>query len=146
MTDRYSREDRSAIMARVRGANTGPELVVRRILHRLGYRFRLHRRDLPGRPDIVLPKHRTVVFVHGCFWHQHSCRRGRRKPASNLDYWLPKLTKNVQRDAKVKRALKRLGWRVLTIWECQLASPELRKHIDRFVRNGHDDQPTTPNP
>lgn len=123
-------------MSRVRAANTRPEIVVRRLVHGLGYRFRLHRRDLPGTPDLVLPKHRAVLFVHGCFWHQHACRLGRRQPASNRTYWEPKLARNVERDAEANRTLERLGWSVLTIWECQLASLDLADRIERFLRHG----------
>lgn len=133
MTDRYTPDKRSAIMARVKARNTRPEITVRRLLHRLGYRFRLHRRDLPGTPDLVLPKHRAVVFVHGCFWHQHDCRRGHRRPASNSAYWGPKLARNVARDASARRALQQLGWRVLTIWECEVAQPNLDERILRFL-------------
>ena len=122
-------------MARVRAANTSPEIVVRRLVHRLGYRFRLHRRDLPGTPDLVLPKHRAVIFVHGCFWHQHDCRRGRRQPASNQAYWGPKLARNVERDASARSDLQRMGWRVLTIWECKIAAAGLDDRIDRFLRS-----------
>ena len=138
MPDRYSPAARSAIMARVKAANTRPELAVRRVFHRLGYRFRLHRRDLPGTPDLVLPKYRAVVFVHGCFWHQHHCPRGRRQPASRREYWEPKLARNVQRDATSARALRQLGWRILTIWECQVGAPDLPDRITRFLR---DDRP-----
>ena len=136
MADRSSPSQRSAIMARVKATNTRPEVAVRSLVHRLGYRFRLHRRDLPGRPDLVLPRHRTVIFVHGCFWHQHNCSRGRRQPASNQSYWGPKLARNVDRDATVKRALQAMGWRVLTIWECQVGPPELSARINRFLREG----------
>lgn len=121
-------------MARVKGANTRPEIAVRRLVHRLGYRFRLHRRDLPGTPDLVLPKHRAVVFVHGCFWHQHSCPRGRRQPASNPSYWGAKLARNVERDESASNALEGMGWRVLTIWECQIGRPDLGERIERFLR------------
>ena len=123
-------------MARVRAANTRPEIAVRRVVHGLGYRFRLHRRDLPGTPDLVLPKYRAVVFVHGCFWHQHACRLGRRQPASNRRYWGPKLARNVERDAEARSALERLGWRVLTVWECQIATLGLADRIERFLREG----------
>jgi len=99
--------------------NTRPELIVRRRLHALGFRFRLHRKDLPGRPDVVLPKYRLAIMVHGCFWHQHEeCKEGR-KPTSNESYWGPKLARNVERDAEKESALKALGWRVLTVWECE---------------------------
>ena len=133
MSDPYSSEERSAIMARVKAANTRPEIAVRRLVHRLGYRFRLHRRDLPGTPDLVLPKYRAVVFVHGCFWHQHCCPRGQRRPASNQEYWGPKLARNVERDVNAKRALERMGWRVLTIWECQVGASDLVGRVHQFL-------------
>ena len=121
-------------MARVKATNTRPEIAVRRLVHRLGYRFRLHRRDLPGTPDLVLPKYRAVLFVHGCFWHQHFCPRGRRQPGSNQEYWGPKLARNVARDASTTGALERMGWRVLTIWECQVGASDLGGRVDRFLR------------
>ena len=123
-------------MARVRAANTRPEMAVRRVVHGLGYRFRLHRRDLPGTPDLVLPRHRTVVFVHGCFWHQHDCRRGRKQPESNREYWGPKLARNVERDGEACAALKGLGWRVITIWECQVRELAFEDRIARLLREG----------
>jgi DNA mismatch endonuclease (patch repair protein) len=109
-------------MRAIKSKNTKPELTVRRWLHAAGYRFRLHRRDLPGRPDIVLPKHKAAIFVHGCFWHQHddpSCRNAR-KPTSNTKYWEPKFARNKARDDGATADLAALGWRVLTIWECAL--------------------------
>ena len=106
-------------MSCVRSTDTTPERVVRTLVHRLGYRFRLHRRDLPGCPDLVLPAHRTVIFVHGCFWHQHRCRRGRRAPQTNRAYWEAKLARNKRRDRRVRDQLRRLGWRVLIVWECE---------------------------
>ena len=123
-------------MARVRAANTGPEIAVRKVVHRLGYRFRLHRRDLPGTPDLVLPKYRAVVFIHGCFWHQHTCPRGRKQPGSNQEYWGRKLSRNVDRDAEARGALEAMGWRVLTIWECEIGALDLDNRIDRFLRGG----------
>jgi DNA mismatch endonuclease, patch repair protein len=117
--DTRSPEQRSYIMRSVRSRDTGPELIVRSLLHRLGFRFSLHRKNLPGRPDIVLPKHRTVVFVHGCFWHGHGCEKGR-LPKSKLDFWRPKIRKNRIRDAEAVRTLKSAGWRVLTIWQCEI--------------------------
>lgn len=111
--------DRSAQMSLIRSTNTKPEILVRRTLHSLGYRFRLHVRNLPGTPDIVLPKYRMVIQVKGCFWHGHNCRGGR-KPKSNLEYWIPKLESNSQRDKQNERRLRRLGWSVYTVWECQL--------------------------
>lgn len=118
--DTFSREKRSEIMSRVRSKDTKPEVRVRSVLHRMGYRFRVHRKDLPGNPDIVLPKHRTVVFVHGCFWHQHpGCRRAT-VPQGNADYWGPKLRRNVERDEEAQRLLWERGWRVLVLWECEM--------------------------
>lgn len=105
-------------MAAVGSRNTKPELVVRHVLHSMGLRFRLHQTALPGSPDIVLKRHRTVILVHGCFWHGHSCARGR-PPATRLDFWLPKLEGNRARDRRQARHLRGLGWRVLTVWECQ---------------------------
>jgi len=109
-------------MSRIRGRDTAPERLVRSTLHRAGYRFRLHRKDLPGRPDIVLPKYRTVVFVHGCFWHRHSRCRFAYTPKSRVAFWNAKFAANVERDRHNVRELKRLGWRVVTVWECQAAS------------------------
>ena len=116
--DRISRADRSRNMSRVRGRDTAPEMDVRRALHAAGFRFRLQRRDLPGRPDIVLPRYRMALFVHGCFWHGHSCRKGLR-PASNTDFWNAKLDRNMARDVAAAAALARVGWTVRTIWECE---------------------------
>jgi len=110
---------RSALMSRIRSVNTKPELLVRRALHNLGYRFRLHVRNLPGCPDIVLPKYRTIIEVKGCFWHGHSCRDGR-LPNSNVEYWTPKLLRNRKRDKTNESKLRRLGWSVHCLWECKL--------------------------
>lgn len=118
MADTRSKEQRRRIMQSVGTRNTGPEVLVRRVLHRLGFRFRLHRKDLPGSPDIVLPKWRTVLFVHGCFWHGHGCSKGR-LPKSRLDYWEPKIDANRRRDAEAAEKLRAAGWRVLTIWQCE---------------------------
>ena len=120
-------------MAQVKSADTAPEIKVRRLVHALGYRFRLHRRDLPGTPDLVLPRHGVVVFVHGCFWHQHRCKRSDRRPEANRSYWEAKLVRNVKRDAKNRRKLNRLGWRVLTVWECQVGTRRLEQRIKRFL-------------
>lgn len=118
--DTFSREKRSDIMRRVHAKDTTPEKRVRSLLHRLGFRFRLHRKDLPGKPDIVLPKHAAVIFVHGCFWHRHEgCPRAS-TPASRRDYWLPKFERTVKRDAENQARLRRLGWRVILVWECEL--------------------------
>ncbi|MDR2365510.1 MAG: DNA mismatch endonuclease Vsr [Zoogloeaceae bacterium] len=117
--DKISPEKRSWTMARVKGKDTQPEKMARALLHGMGYRFRLQRADLPGKPDIVLPRFRTVVFVHGCFWHRHSCKRAT-TPASNTEYWSAKFAGTVARDAMNKSLLEMKGWRVLTIWECEL--------------------------
>lgn len=119
MADIVDVETRSRMMSRIRGKDTVPEMQVRRFLHAKGFRYRLHVKDLPGKPDIVLPKHRTVIFVHGCFWHQHSQCKDAIMPKSNKDFWKKKLEGNVLRDQRAITALKKLGWRCLTIWECQ---------------------------
>jgi len=107
-------------MSQIRSKNTGPEIVVRSLLHSLGYRFRLHKRDLPGKPDIVLKKFKTIVFCHGCFWHQHEgCKRAS-SPKTNQDYWLPKLKRNKERFDFVKKELTELGWKVIVVWECEI--------------------------
>ncbi|MGA7887129.1 MAG: DNA mismatch endonuclease Vsr, partial [Acidobacteriaceae bacterium] len=122
--DVHTREQRSRNMAAIRSANTRPEMRVRSALHRLGFRFRLHRKDLPGRPDIVLPKHRTVVFVHGCFWHCHRCKYGSVIPATRAVFWAAKRGGNVDRDRRNAAALRKLGWRVLVLWECEVRTEE----------------------
>lgn len=133
MVDTLSPAERSERMARIKGRDTKPEIWVRRALHAFGYRFRLHRRDLPGRPDIVLPKYRTVVFVHGCFWHAHTCQKGR-IPGTRSAFWEAKFEGNEKRDARNMRALRAAGWRVLTIWECGLSKPSSReKTIKQLV-------------
>jgi DNA mismatch endonuclease (patch repair protein) len=115
---------RSALMSRIRSSNTQPELAVRRFLHAMGFRFRLHRRDLPGQPDLVLPRHRLVIFVHGCFWHQHPGCRLASSPKSRQDYWGPKLSSTVERDRRNAGHLRDIGWRVETIWECDTREAE----------------------
>lgn len=109
---------RSANMRAIRSFDTKPELVVRKLVHRCGFRYRLHRRDLPGKPDLVFPARRAVIFVHGCFWHMHGCPSVR-VPKSNMDYWKPKLERNRKRDEESVAALEAKGWRVLTVWECE---------------------------
>lgn len=111
-------------MARIRKTNTKPEMVVHRLAHSLGFRYRLHRRDLPGTPDLVFPGLRKVIFVHGCFWHQHDCRLGARQPTANPNYWLPKLVRNVERDFQAGRQLVGAGWDVVVIWGCQTRAPD----------------------
>ncbi|HEY0437752.1 MAG TPA: DNA mismatch endonuclease Vsr [Phenylobacterium sp.] len=120
MTDVYPPEKRSAVMRRVKGKDTTPELAVRKALTGLGARYRLHRKDLPGKPDIVLAGRGLALFVHGCFWHGHDCARGARVPKQNRDYWVGKVARNRARDAASREALEALGWRVETVWECEL--------------------------
>lgn len=125
---------RRACMQAVQGRNTTPERVTRSILHRLGCRFGLHRADLPGKPDIVMPARRCIVLVHGCFWHGHACARGRRKPVSNAAYWRAKIRRNRARDRRTLAALRRDGWRVLVVWECHTRDPaRLRRRLAGFV-------------
>ncbi|MDZ4370268.1 MAG: DNA mismatch endonuclease Vsr [Phenylobacterium sp.] len=124
MTDVYGPEKRSAVMRQVKGRNTTPETAVRKALTKLGARYRLHRKDLPGSPDIVLPGRRLAIFVHGCFWHGHDCARGARVPQQNRDYWVAKIGRNVARDARNAEALRAGRWRVETIWECELKDRE----------------------
>lgn len=121
-------------MARVRSKDTAPELIVRKIVHALGYRFRLHRKDLPGRPDLVLPRHHAVIFVHGCFWHRHhDCRRAS-LPKSRTEFWRSKLARNSERDAIAQRQLRAAGWRVLVVWECQTKNLDrLRGRLSKFL-------------
>ena len=111
---------RSRIMRAVRGRDTGPERALRRLLHGLGYRFRLHRKGLPGTPDLVFPARRKAIFVHGCFWHGHDCKRGARAPKRNADYWRAKIARNVARDEAQQAALAAAGWDSLVVWECAL--------------------------
>ncbi|HPA37220.1 MAG TPA: DNA mismatch endonuclease Vsr [Phenylobacterium sp.] len=120
MTDVYPPEKRSAVMRQVKGKDTTPKMAVRKVLTALGARYRLHRKDLPGSPDIVLPGRRLAVFVHGCFWHGHDCARGARVPKANRDYWVAKVDRNRARDARNRAELEALGWRVETVWECDL--------------------------
>lgn len=132
--DKLSAERRSANMRQIRSENTAPELLLRRMLHHLGYRFRLHRKDLPGKPDLVFPSRGKVIFVHGCFWHQHSgCKEGR-VPQSRREYWEPKLSRNQKRDAASQISLEEQGWRFLVVWECDLkdAAGALRT-VKRFL-------------
>lgn len=135
MTDRLTPEARSWNMSRIGAKNTAPEKVVRSLLHRMGYRFRLHSERLPGKPDIVLPKFRSVIFVHGCYWHRHRDCPYAYTPKSRVDFWDEKFAANVARDVRTKRALRVLGWNVLTVWECETKNAaslttKLRNHLD----------------
>jgi DNA mismatch endonuclease, patch repair protein len=142
MPDHLDAAARSRNMSRIRGRDTGPELIVRRLLHRLGYRFRLQRKDLPGRPDIVLSKYRSVIFVHGCFWHGHAgCKRAGR-PGSNTAFWNAKIDRTIERDARTTAELLQSGWQVHVIWECELRDlPQLQQRLLRlFPRERPDNQ------
>ncbi len=119
MTNQADQEARSAIMAKVRSKNTKPEIEVRRAIHRAGFRFRLHRSDLPGNPDVVFPRHRLALFVHGCFWHRHGCKRTT-MPATNREFWSEKFRRTVERDQRALKELEEIGWKTAVIWECQL--------------------------
>jgi DNA mismatch endonuclease (patch repair protein) len=112
-------EERSRMMGKIKGRNTKPEMVVRSLCHTMGLRFRLHRKDLPGSPDLVFPKYRLCLFVHGCFWHRHPGCKYAYTPKTRLDFWLPKLQRNVERDREKEEALRDLGWRVEVVWECE---------------------------
>lgn len=130
MRDRLTPDQRSHLMSRVRGKDTLPEKSVRSLLHSVGYRFRLHTRDLPGSPDIVLPKYRTVIFVHGCFWHRHAGCSKATMPAANREYWKTKFAENLERDARKERELVALGWHVITVWQCETV-PKRREALAR---------------
>ena len=120
MADKFTKEKRSEIMSKVRSEDTTPEIKVRKLLHGMGYRFRLHRHDLPGSPDIVLPKYKSVVFVNGCFWHScPACSARRSRPRTNADYWKRKLDRNMERDRENYAKLAEMGWRVVVVWECE---------------------------
>lgn len=125
-------------MRQVKGRDTSPEKIVRSLLHRMGYRFRLQRDDLPGKPDIVLPRFKTVVFVNGCFWHRHSgCKRAT-TPATNVDYWQTKFARNVARDARNQTELEKMGWRVVIVWECELKDKTtLEKRLDDYLKSSY---------
>jgi len=140
MVDNLSSVERSRLMARVKHEDTQPELIVRRILHRMGYRFRLHRRDLPGKPDIVLPKLKAAVFVNGCFWHGHkNCRLGR-LPKSNVPFWQAKISANIKRDRTVATQLREHGWNVKVVWACQAANlGRLESMLQKFLRTQSGD-------
>ena len=121
-------------MQAVKSKDTAPELAVRRMVHGAGFRYRLHRRDLPGCPDLVFPSRRKVIFVHGCFWHGHDCARGARVPKTNTDYWTAKVRRNAARDRSAKQDLKKGGWSVFVAWECQMKSANFLKRLIRFLR------------
>ena len=142
MTDTITPARRSENMRRILSKGTKPERIVRGSLHALGYRFRLHRNDLPGKPDLVLPRHRKIVMVHGCFWHGHAnpgCVDGRRQPKSNLDYWLPKLARNKARDTATLAALAELGWETMVVWDCETRDRDgLAVRLQAFMAHRFD--------
>ncbi|MGD1041859.1 MAG: DNA mismatch endonuclease Vsr [Sedimentisphaerales bacterium] len=134
--DVLTKKQRSYCMSRIRKTDTVPELAVRKIIHGLGYRYRLYKNDLPGCPDIVLPIHRKIIFVNGCWWHRHNCRLGRRTPKSRLGYWMPKLQANKKRHKINLRKLRTQKWKVLTIWECQTRDPKkLSAKLIKFLKS-----------
>lgn len=135
MTDVFSPEVRSRVMARVSGKNTKPELIVRKLIHSMGFRFRIHKKTLPGKPDIVLVRHQKIILVHGCFWHGHKdCPRAAR-PTSNKKFWNNKLDANIQRDKRDRAELRKIGYSVLTLWECQIRNlPRLQRKLATFLR------------
>jgi len=121
-------------MSRIRSKDTKPELIVRSLLHHMGYRFRLHRKDLPGKPDIVLPKYKTVIFVHGCFWHRHKNCKYAYTPKSRVEFWEKKLNGNVDRDKLNRKDLKYLGWKVIVVWECQVKETKILKYVEQELK------------
>jgi DNA mismatch endonuclease (patch repair protein) len=132
--DTLTANQRSKLMSRVKGKDTTPERIVRRIAHGLGYRFRLHCAKLPGKPDLVFPRLRRIIFVHGCFWHLHTCRQGMNAPKTNVSFWNAKREGNKARDGRVRRELRRLGWEVLVIWECQCRNTaKIRDKVNEFL-------------
>jgi DNA mismatch endonuclease (patch repair protein) len=131
--DRISAAERSAQMSRIRGTNTQPELFLRRLLRLGGYRYLLHVASLPGRPDVVFKSRKKVIFVHGCFWHQHSGCKDASLPKSRTVFWQQKLQRNVERDEEQRRKLVSMGWKVMTVWECELSDPSLRRRLIRFL-------------
>lgn len=139
MADRITIDQRSRNMSRIKGRDTKPELRLRSALHRAGLRFRVCRTDLPGRPDIVFPRQKLAIQVRGCFWHQHEACPAGRIPSSNLEYWKPKLEKNVRRDADKDQALRELGWRLAVMWECELKTQEMVERAVRKIAGRLDD-------
>lgn len=144
MADNRTPESRSGLMSRIGPKDTAPEMVVRRALHALGYRFRVHRKDLPGTPDIVFPRRRKIVFVNGCFWHAHGCRQGQ-PPKSKHEFWGPKLARTKARDDEKRQALQQAGWSVLTVWQCEIKDrtaliERLQNFLGPIGRNAIDSQ------
>ena len=138
MVDVLTQQQRSLNMSRIRSRDTKPEIVVRSIVHAMGYRYSLHKTDLPGKPDLVLVRHRKIIDVHGCFFHMHACRYGRVMPATNSDFWLSKRLSNVERDKRNLRWLRKAGWKVMIVWECETRdTTALSKRIEKFLNSDH---------
>jgi DNA mismatch endonuclease, patch repair protein len=133
VADRVTPEQRSAVMRRIRSKDSKAELALRRALHRLGYRFRLHASDLKGKPDVIFRPRQAAIFMHGCYWHGHGCRVAGAPPKSNVHYWGPKIERNVARDGTTRAALEELGWRVLVVWECEVSAPDLDDRLSEFL-------------
>lgn len=133
--DNLTRAERSRHMARIRSVDSKPEFAVRRMVHRMGFRYRLHDKSLPGTPDLVFPARRKVIFVNGCFWHGHNCRAGRNRPSTNKQYWEAKLGRNIVRDRTAKQSLHQTGWKVRTVWECQVRNNRLPGMLRRFLKD-----------
>jgi len=137
MADVHTPEQRSFNMSRIRGRDTKPEMIVRSIVHGLGYRYRLHCRDLPGKPDLVLRRHKKIILIHGCFWHMHHCTYGSVVPKTNADFWINKRSGNKERDKIIIKELRKAGFQVLTIWECQTKTPEnVKRVLTQFLKGG----------
>jgi|SRR5215216_3745589 len=138
MPDVHSPQQRSFNMSRIRNRDTKPEIIVRSIVHGMGYRYRLHKSDLPGKPDLVLVRHRKIIDVHGCFFHMHACRYGRVVPATNAEFWLSKRLSNVSRDKRNLRWLRKAGWKVIIVWECETRNAtDLAKKLEKFLTKDH---------
>ena len=134
MADVHTKEQRSYNMSRIKGRDTKPEMVVRRFLHANGFRYKLHDKKLPGKPDIVLPKYRTVIFVHGCFWHGHTNCKYFVVPKTRTDWWLNKINSNIANDTKAIKALKKEGWKIINLWECDLKSLKIEKALSTLLK------------
>ena len=134
MADVHSKETRSYNMSRIKGKNTKPEMLVRRFLHANGFRYKLHDKTLPGKPDIVLPKYKTLIFVHGCFWHGHKTCKYFVIPKTRTEWWLNKINGNIANDAKVAKALKKEGWKIINLWECQLKPAKIKRTLTSLLK------------
>ncbi len=135
MTDVLTPEQRKRCMSNIQGKDTKPEMIVRRMVHTMGYRYRLHHKDLPGKPDLVLVRHKKIIFVNGCFWHKHNCRYGRVKPKTNVEFWEKKRNSTVERDRRNRRILRKDGWKILIVWECWTKDTmKLEKRLCDFLK------------